>query len=378
MRSTGTVQRSMRDFFAKRPAADKAAGSPPPSPARKRPAVAAQAAEVATVTTVAAPQPSASPAPSLPPPPPPPRDRAAAREAATAAMALAAQRATAATSNGTHPALADLLVDEGWRAALGGALTPRACAPLQRFLEAEWARGGPVYPPRHLIFRALNEVPLDAVRVVIIGQVCGCGWLFVFLVPRADSNTPRPRRPPARLTITTTHLSPTHTSSQDPYHGPGQAEGLAFSVPRGVAVPPSLRNVHKELASDVPASLPRPPPHGSLAAWAAQGVLLLNATLTVRGGAANSHAGKGWEAVTDAAIAAVAARPAPAVFLLWGKFAQAKAGLVRKHGRHHTILEAPHPSGLSAHRGFFGCRHFSSANAALVAAGGEPIDWRVD
>jgi uracil-DNA glycosylase len=175
---------------------------------------------------------------------------------------------------------------------------------------------------------------------------------------------------------------------QDPYHGPGQAEGLAFSVPRGVAVPPSLRNVHKELASDVPAALPRalPPAHGSLAAWAAQGVLLLNATLTVRGGAANSHAGRGWEAVTDAAIAAVAARPAPAVFLLWGKFAQATAGLVQRSaaggggagGRRHTILEAPHPSGLSAHRGFFGCRHFSAANAALVKAGGAPVDWRLD
>jgi len=334
MRAGPAVQRSVRDFFgaaatAKRPAD---AGTPSPS-AKKRAAVTVAAAAAdgggAPGTHGGAP----TPPPALKPAPPsPPRDRAAAAATASEAVALVARRVATVQANGIFPALADLLVEEGWRAALAGVLTPRTVAPLHGFLEGEWAGKAPVYPPKHLIFRALNEVPLASVRVVIIGQ--------------------------------------------DPYHGPGQAEGLSFSVPRGVAVPPSLRNIHKELAADIPAALPRfPPGHGSLAAWAGQGVLLLNATLTVRAAAANSHAGKGWEVVTDAAIAAVAARPQHTVFLLWGKFAQAKARLVRAGGRHHTILEAPHPSGLSAHRGFFGCRHFSKANEALVKAGGEPVDW---
>ena len=195
----------------------------------------------------------------------------------------------------------------------------------------------------------------------------------------AGKGNPPPRRVPTPP-LTPPVVSTVVRGPQDPYHGPGQAEGLSFSVPRGMPVPPSLRNIHAELGTDMPtALLPRssPPGHGSLAAWAAQGVLLLNATLTVRAAAANSHAGKGWEAVTDAAIKAVAALPQPVVFLLWGKFAQQKAGLVRAGGGHHTILDAPHPSGLSAHRGFFGCRHFSKANEALVKAGGEAIDWRL-
>lgn len=197
---------------------------------------------------------------------------------------------------------------------------------LHATLDKEWAGGHAVYPPAALIFRALNAVPLPSVRVVIIGQ--------------------------------------------DPYHGPGQAEGLSFSVPAGQQIPSSLRNIHKELHADL--GCPRPP-HGSLSKWVAQGVLLLNATLTVRRGAANSHERAGWAPVTDAAVAALSARAAPAVFLLWGKFAEKKAAGVDR-GK-HAVLVAPHPSGLSAARGFFGCAHFSKANAELVKRGMEPIDW---
>lgn len=203
-------------------------------------------------------------------------------------------------------------------------------------MEKEWAGSAAsnVFPPPWLVFRALNEVPLDAARVVVIGQ--------------------------------------------DPYHGPGQAEGLSFSVPRGQAIPPSLRNIHKELFDDGVSKSQRPG-HGSLAKWAEQGVLLLNATLTVRRGQANSHQGKGWDAVTDAAVAALLKRERPAVFLLWGKFAEKKvqgAGCKPSlRNPRHVVLTAPHPSGLSASRGFFGCRHFSKCNDALREMGGEPVDW---
>jgi len=167
---------------------------------------------------------------------------------------------------------------------------------------------------------------------------------------------------------------------QDPYHGDGQACGLSFSVPPGVAIPSSLQNVFKELETDL--GLPRPR-HGDLEKWAAQGVLLLNATLTVRAHAANSHAKQGWEAFTDGIIRALLRRQGAdgLVFMLWGKAAQGKANLVlgaearRSGGARHVVLQAPHPSGLSAHRGFFGCRHFSKANDALVAMGAEPIEW---
>ena len=158
---------------------------------------------------------------------------------------------------------------------------------------------------------------------------------------------------------------------QDPYHGPGQAHGLAFSVPRGVRPPPSLRNVFRELHGDLGVE---PPTHGCLEAWAHQGVLLLNTVLTVRGGAAGSHRGRGWECFTDRIIEVIDGGE-PAVFLLWGAPAAAKRALV--NDRRHTILEAPHPSPLSAHRGFLGCRHFSRANAALAAAGRGEIDWRL-
>ena len=212
--------------------------------------------------------------------------------------------------------------------------TPQA-RQLGGWLRAEEAAGKTVYPPRGCRLRALELTPLEEVEVVILGQ--------------------------------------------DPYHGPGQAMGLCFAVPEGVAVPPSLKNIHKELASDIGIA---PPGHGDLSAWARQGVLLLNNTLTVEAGRAGSHAGRGWDAVTDACVAAVAAREEPSVFVLWGSHAQAKArridGLrdVSKGGR-HCVIASPHPSPLSAHRGFFGSRPFSRTNAFLHEAGRDEIDWTV-
>jgi uracil-DNA glycosylase len=159
---------------------------------------------------------------------------------------------------------------------------------------------------------------------------------------------------------------------QDPYHGPGQAHGLAFSVKPGVKPPPSLVNVFKELRSDL--GVPEPK-DGYLEPWAKQGVLLLNAVLTVREGQANAHEGHGWEGFTDAVIRAVSAKQEPVVFLLWGSYAQKKEALIDTE--RHVVLEAPHPSPLSAKRGFFGSRPFSRANEALEARGREPIDWRL-
>lgn len=198
---------------------------------------------------------------------------------------------------------------------------------LQRFVDGERARH-PVYPPREEVFAALHLTPLRAVKVVILGQ--------------------------------------------DPYHGPGQAHGLCFSVRRGVPPPPSLQNILTELESDLGI---RRPADGDLTAWAQQGVLLLNTTLTVRGGVAASHQGKGWETFTDRVIEVVAAAPRRVVFLLWGAAARRKRSLVDT--ARHVVIESPHPSPLSAHRGFFGSRPFSRANEALAAAGREPIDWRL-
>lgn len=202
---------------------------------------------------------------------------------------------------------------------------------LQSFVAEERSRG-PVYPPKDDVFAALHLTPFDDTRVLILGQ--------------------------------------------DPYHGPGQAHGLCFSVRRGVPVPPSLLNIFKELHDDVGASIPT---HGNLEHWARQGVLLLNATLTVRAHAAASHQGKGWETFTDAVIEAVAAKPEPVVFVLWGASARRKRALVESAAGpgtpRHVVIESAHPSPLSAHNGFFGSRPFSRANAALLAAGRVPIDW---
>ena len=223
-------------------------------------------------------------------------------------------------------------IPESWRAALEPVLASPRCRRLGGFLSTEEAAGKAIYPPRGVRLAALERTPLDAVKVVILGQ--------------------------------------------DPYHGAGQAHGLAFSVPEGVAIPPSLRNVYAELRSDLGIAAPA---HGDLSRWASQGVLLLNNALTVEAGRAGSHQDIGWEEVTDAAVAAVAARSGPSVFLLWGSHAQKKAARVPGlgPGSPHLVLSCPHPSPLSARSGFFGCKHFSRANAFLEANGRGAIDWRV-
>jgi len=219
---------------------------------------------------------------------------------------------------------------ESWLGALGGEFEQPYMRALKDFLVAEKAAGRRIFPKGSLWFRALDLTPLGTVRVVILGQ--------------------------------------------DPYHGPGQAHGLCFSVAPGTAIPPSLVNIYKEMQSDLGIA---PARHGFLEHWAKQGVLLLNSVLTVRMGEAASHRERGWERFTDAAIAAVNAQAEPVVFMLWGSYAQKKAALVDsidKSGR-HLVLKAPHPSPLSAHGGFFGCRHFSKANAFLEQQGLAPIDW---
>ncbi|MBJ6760110.1 uracil-DNA glycosylase [Myxococcaceae bacterium JPH2] len=220
--------------------------------------------------------------------------------------------------------LADRLPDE-WKQLLREALASPSFAKLERFV-AEEREQFTVYPPEDELFSAFQLTPPSAVRVLLLGQ--------------------------------------------DPYHGPGQANGLAFSVHPGVAVPPSLVNIFKELQSDVGAPKPR---DGSLEPWARQGVLLLNAVLTVRQAEPNSHAGHGWEDFTDAVIRAVSAGPEPVVFLLWGKYAQKKEPLI--DASRHVILKGTHPSPLSAKSGFFGSRPFSTVNAELEKRGREPIDW---
>ncbi|OSZ72551.1 uracil-DNA glycosylase [Sphingomonas sp. IBVSS1] len=222
--------------------------------------------------------------------------------------------------------MADIKLHDSWRTPLAGEFAAPYMAALKAFLLAEKQAGKQIFPKGSLWFRALDLTPLDDVRVVILGQ--------------------------------------------DPYHGPGQAHGLAFSVLPGVRVPPSLVNIYKELQADlgiVPAA------HGFLEHWARQGVLLLNSSLTVEQGLAASHQGRGWERFTDAVIRLVAARARPCAFLLWGSHAQKKAGFV--DAGHHLVLKAPHPSPLSAHNGFFGCRHFSRTNKWLEQQGQPPINW---
>ena len=199
-------------------------------------------------------------------------------------------------------------------------------ADLKRFLMTERDAGKRIFPAGANWFRALDLTPLDQVRVVILGQ--------------------------------------------DPYHGPGQAHGLCFSVPNGVRPPPSLVNIYKELESDLGI---RRPAHGFLEHWARQGVLLLNSVLTVEMGLAASHRDRGWERFTDAVIRLVNAKEDPVVFMLWGSYAQKKASFVDTS--RHLVLKAPHPSPLSAHSGFLGCRHFSKANAFLESRAMKPIDW---
>jgi uracil-DNA glycosylase len=214
-----------------------------------------------------------------------------------------------------------------WNPVLRAELDKPYWRELQEFVRDE-RRHGEVFPPHQDVFAALHLTPYAEVKVLILGQ--------------------------------------------DPYHGPGQAHGLCFSVRPGVEVPPSLRNVYTELEADLGIV---PPGHGCLEAWARQGVLLLNATLTVRANRAGSHQGKGWERFTDEVIRAVNAKPERVVFILWGSYARRKKELIDL-GR-HAVIESPHPSPLSAHRGFFGSRPFSRANRALEEAGREPVDWRL-
>lgn len=219
-------------------------------------------------------------------------------------------------------------LEPSWKARLEAQFASPHMAALRAFLRAEKAAGKTIYPPGPEIFAALDRTPFDAVKVVILGQ--------------------------------------------DPYHGPGQAHGLCFSVRPGVPVPPSLQNIFAELQRDL--GIPRPD-HGCLLPWARQGVLLLNAVLTVERGQAGSHHGQGWEAFTDVIVDALDREREHLVFLLWGSPAQAKGR--RVDPRRHLVLRAPHPSPLSAHRGFIGCAHFSQANAYLEAHGLAPIDWRL-
>lgn len=215
-----------------------------------------------------------------------------------------------------------------WNPLLRSQIEAPYWAELQQFVATDRA-AGPVYPPVGEVFAALHLTPFADVKVVILGQ--------------------------------------------DPYHGPGQAHGLCFSVNPGVRLPPSLVNIFKELHDDLGIA---PASHGDLRPWARQGVLLLNTTLTVRGGAPGSHQGKGWERFTDEIIKVVGQGEKPVVFVLWGVHARRKKTLVDR--TRHTVLEAPHPSPLSAHRGFFGSRPFSATNEALVGAGRDPVDWRLE
>lgn len=217
-------------------------------------------------------------------------------------------------------------LEASWKQRIGDYLDRPDMLALSAFLRDEKAAGKVIYPPGPDIFNAFDHTPFDKVRVVILGQ--------------------------------------------DPYHGPGQAHGLSFSVQPGVRVPPSLQNIFKEIEGSL--GIPRPA-HGCLTSWADQGVLLLNAVLTVEAGQAGSHQKKGWEGFTDAAIEALNRERNGLVFMLWGSHAQKKGQLI--DASRHLILRSVHPSPLSAHRGFLGCGHFAEANAYLEAEGEAPIDW---
>ncbi|WP_256004504.1 uracil-DNA glycosylase [Pedobacter deserti] len=220
-------------------------------------------------------------------------------------------------------------LESSWLNVLEEEFSKPYMADLKTFLAEEKASGKTIYPKGKDIFNALNHTPFHAVKVVLIGQ--------------------------------------------DPYHGPGQAHGLSFSVQKGVATPPSLRNIYKELSEDIEGF--QIPAHGELTKWADEGVLLLNATLTVRAHEPGSHQGKGWEIFTDTVISKLSAGREGIVFMLWGRFAQNKAALIDPS--RHSILTAAHPSPFSAHSGFLGCRHFSKANSILSDNGKSPVDWQI-
>ena len=219
-------------------------------------------------------------------------------------------------------------LEASWKQRVGAYLQKPAMRELAGFLRAEKTAGKRIYPPGAQIFAALNATPFDKVKVVVLGQ--------------------------------------------DPYHGPGQAHGLCFSVAPGVPAPPSLVNIFKEIERDLGHARPA---HGCLQSWAEQGVLLLNAVLTVPDGQAGGHQNRGWEAFTDHIVETLDRERDGLVFMLWGSYAQAKGRII--DNRRHCVLRAPHPSPLSAHRGFIGCGHFSAANRWLAGRGLAPIDWRL-
>lgn len=220
----------------------------------------------------------------------------------------------------------ELRLEPSWKARIGDWFAREDMRALSSFLRERLQAGARIHPEPKNIFAAFDATPFDAVKVVILGQ--------------------------------------------DPYHGPGQAHGLCFSVLPGVDVPPSLQNIYKELARDTGFA---PPAHGYLLPWARRGVLLLNSVLTVEEGRAGSHQGKGWEGFTDHVVDVLNREREGLVFLLWGSYAQAKGRVIDP--RRHRVLKAPHPSPLSAHRGFIGCGHFSAANEYLARHGTAPVDW---
>lgn len=220
-------------------------------------------------------------------------------------------------------------LEESWLKAIDGEFEKDYMKNLKAFLLEEKQRGATIYPKGTDIFNALAHTTFDKVEVVILGQ--------------------------------------------DPYHGTGQAHGLSFSVQKGMTIPPSLKNIYKELEADIPGF--KTPGHGNLTKWADEGVLLLNATLTVRAHEAGSHQGKGWEIFTDKLISTLSEQRKGIVFLLWGRYAQNKSALIDESK--HTVLKAAHPSPFSAYNGFFGCKHFSQANAILIKEGKKPIDWQI-
>lgn len=220
----------------------------------------------------------------------------------------------------------EIRLDPSWKSRLESEFSLQYMVALRQFLVERKRSGAVIYPPGDLIFNALNSTPFETVKVVILGQ--------------------------------------------DPYHGPGQAHGLCFSVQDGVTPPPSLVNIYKELEADLGISRPV---NGNLQHWAQQGVLLLNAVLTVERGSAGAHQGKGWEQFTDRVVSELNGSRDGLVFMLWGSYAMKKGAVIDRD--RHLVLTAPHPSPLSAHRGFFGCRHFSKANSWLEQHGGPPVNW---
>jgi len=223
----------------------------------------------------------------------------------------------------------DVKIEQGWKTLLSDEFTKEYFKYIVTWLKTEKISHSTIYPPGPLIFNAFEQTPLDKLKVVIIGQ--------------------------------------------DPYHGPGQAHGLSFSVPNGIKPPPSLQNIFKEIESDL--GFRMPPNYGNLTYWAKQGVLLLNASLTVRANEPMSHSKIGWMEFTDSVIRKISAGKNNIIFVLWGKFAQEKQPLIDE--TRHYVLKAAHPSPFSADKGFFGCRHFSKVNELLVKNGQDPIDWKL-